>query len=149
MPTRPKSAARTCALIFPRPNASQSRRSLVQFDTEDCGLAVLDGAHGAANCAVELRRAIDPLAVETEGSAELAVVGAVDGDAVPHVGPVRNTVRVMVQVPLLHSTVLAVVEYDDQDRKVVSLGGAQGLNDRVVEERAVADQRRDRPFRRA
>ena len=58
----------------------------------------------------------------------------------------RDAIGIVVQVPCLHGPVLAVVADDDQDRQIVSLRGAQRLDHRVVEERAVADECRDRPI---
>jgi hypothetical protein len=52
-------------------------------------------------------------------------------------------------VAQLHRGVLAVVADDNQDRPAVALRRTQRLDDRVVEERAVADQCGDRPLGRA
>ena len=97
----------------------------------------------------KLGRVLDLLAGEAEGLAELGVVGAVDRDAVPHLGLLRDTVGVVVAVAQLHRAVLAVVADDNQDRPAVALRRTQLLDHRVVEERAVADQCGDRPLGRA
>ena len=70
----------------------RANRLLAQHDIEDRGAAVLDFAHSGADRGRKLGRVLDLLAGEAEGLAELGVVGAVDRDAVPHLGLLRDTV---------------------------------------------------------
>ena len=109
---------------------------MAQYDIEDCGLAALDFAHRVADGVGELGRALDLLAGEAEGFAELGVVGAVDRHAVPHVGPIKikGEIKDGEQVfderrSLLFKT-LQVVRFFDKQRNVLVY---VAYSDRVIE----------------
>ena len=79
---------------------------------------------------------------------ELLVVRPVDGDAEMQIFAGRGAIGIVMDMALSHRFVFLVVEDDDDDRQVVALGGAERLDDRVVKERAVADEQRHRPLGR-
>src|SRR5579863_10766019 len=79
---------------------------------------------------------------------QLGIIEAVELRAEIHVGSFGGAVLVMMEMAFLHRHVALVIEHDDEDREIVLLGGAERLDDRIIEEAAVADQQRYRPLAR-
>src|SRR6516225_1740845 len=117
-----------------------------QHRVEDRSPALFGSGKGALQRSFELCRLLHPLAVEAEMAAELVIVGTIDGDAIMQIPAGRGAVGIVMDMALSHRLVFPVVEDNDDDGQLVPLRCAERLNDRIVEERAVADQQRHRPL---
>src|SRR5262249_41222612 len=110
---------------------------LRQARIQNCRPSALDGGKRGAHGVVQFGDFFDPLAVKAEMAAQLLVVGALDRHPVVQVLAGRDAVRIMMHVAFAHGFVLLIVHDDDYDRQLVALGGAERLNDGIVEKRAV------------
>src|SRR5262252_6146465 len=115
---------------------------------EDRGLAALRGGERFLQRALEVSELLDALAMEAEMAAQLLVVRSLAGDAEMQVFAGGGAIGIVMHVALSHRLVFLIVEDDDHDRQVMALGRAERLHDRIVEERAVADEQRHRALRR-
>ena len=114
---------------------------------DDRWLAAPVGFEAALQRVLEFFRIRYLLAVAANGFGDLHEVRRVDVRAVVNVGLRRDPVRIHLQVHALHRGVFLVVKDDRHDRQFVIARRAEAAERRVVQERAVADQGHNLPFR--
>src|SRR5919201_4194237 len=137
---------------FSRAQQSQSwcRQSALPtyHHVEDRRPPLVRGGERALQSDLQLGAVFDPLAMEAEMASDLLIIRPFDRHAEMQVFAGRGAVGIVMNVTLAHRLVFFVIENDDDDRQLVPLGGAERLDDRVIEKRAVADEQHHRALRR-
>src|SRR6478672_11505993 len=113
---------------------------------ENSGVALLGGGKRIPDRLWQIGKLLHPLPCEVEMASQLGIIRAFNRYSVIEILAGRRAIRIMMHVTFAHCFIFFVVENDDDDRQLMPLGGAERLNDRVVKERAVADEQHHRPF---